>query len=453
MITKSQILNWYKKDWVIEELVEDCTDREVMAVTLDNKVKRPVNLYSGGDIEAYVSDGAISFHRTVEKFSDLQNFQNVLSYDIIFDIDFKSADVPFLDKLKTTVEFALKIVDFLYQFGFKEDEVGIKYSGNTGIHIRLSLDGLDEDEKVYGIPVKTTFPLFARYVVEFIQSLSTYLKMEMSRAYLTKFVDIDLQVASKRHMIRAVCSINEKLPGVSVPLSYEELGRLPDEYIKYKFPNALKLDKTEGIWSKTKTSNKILDLIRIATFWAMLNEAANRRLLKESSNMIKVRKKFKKITNLTPEVEKEQLFPPCIRNILAGLEDGRKRAIFILINFLKNIGWDWDAITREIVDWNPRNKEPIRDSYIEYQLKWHKEKYQKGEKYLPPSCNNETYYKDMVSVNGPVCTPDELCPLIRNPLSYYYRKLRAMLPKEYKDIKKEEQTRETTSNIPPEDLL
>ena len=72
-----------------------------------------------------------------------------------------------------------------------------------------------------------------------------------------------------------------------------------------------------------------------------------------------------------------------------------------------------------IWDWNDKNPDPLRERYIEYQLQWHKERYNKGLKYLPPNCSNDTYYKDMG-----VCNPDEICKLIKNPISYPLKKLK-----------------------------
>ncbi len=106
----------------------------------------------------------------------------------------------------------------------------------------------------------------------------------------------------------------------------------------------------------------------------------------------------------------ESFFPPCINNIFKGLEDGRKRALFILINFLRSTGWDLESIEKKIYEWNESNPEPLREQYLKSQLAQIK----KGKQILPPpSCSNTGYYKALQ-----VCSPDNFCPKIRNPSQY-----------------------------------
>ena len=62
------------------------------------------------------------------------------------------------------------------------------------------------------------------------------------------------------------------------------------------------------------------------------------------------------------------LFPPCMKLILNGLEDGRKRALFSLINFYKNFDMDWKDLEFKIYEWNSKNKPPLKKGYIKSQL-------------------------------------------------------------------------------------
>ena len=107
---------------------------------------------------------------------------------------------------------------------------------------------------------------------------------------------------------------------------------------------------------------------------------------------------------------KEDFFPPCIKQILSnGLEDGKKRAVFILSNFLGKIGWEKKEIESYLLKWNrEKNRAPLRDNYIQGQMKTFKP----GDK-LPPNCNNDAYYKDLG-----VCHPDALCGRLKNPVNY-----------------------------------
>ncbi|MEM4571587.1 MAG: hypothetical protein QXY16_02715, partial [Nanopusillaceae archaeon] len=115
----------------------------------------------------------------------------------------------------------------------------------------------------------------------------------------------------------------------------------------------------------------------------------------------------------------ESMFPPCIKNILSGIEDGRKRALFILINFLYNIGWSYEEIEGKIRNWNNNLKDSLRERYIDYQLEWHKKLYDSKKYYLPPNCSNDMYYKEIG-----VCQPDNICKFVKNPLLYPYKKLK-----------------------------
>ena len=54
------------------------------------------------------------------------------------------------------------------------------------------------------------------------------------------------------------------------------------------------------------------------------------------------------------------------------IEDGRKRAIFALTNFLVSVGWDYDMIEKKLKEWNERNPEPLREVYINGQIRYHK---------------------------------------------------------------------------------
>ncbi|MEM1634140.1 MAG: hypothetical protein QW714_00215 [Nanopusillaceae archaeon] len=423
-IEYTKVKYWYSKDWVSNMIIEDCQSREIMAVMKDSSVRRPIYIETYGDLLSFVEKGAISFHRSIEKFSDVGTFENLKSYDIIIDLDISSEVLRFEDKIYAVSIFAKEMIDFLFEFGFKESEIGIKYSGNHGIHLKLSIDGL-EDTKIFGVSLLDGFPIFSKNIVEFLSVIAQQIKANIKEKPVN-YVEIDKQVATKRHMIRAVLSINEKLPGVSYPLSYDDLLKLPEEYKKYSFKNISNLDLPSGEWINIKPSKTIIDLIRVSTLWKLIEEATKRYIRSEEYKIaIKKYKKDKEYKKeIPPDLEESYLFPPCIRNILSGVEDGRKRSVFILINFLANIGWSFDKIYQKLLDWNSKNKEELREHYIEYQLDWHKRVYSQNKKYLPPNCENVNYYKDIVTVNGAACKPDDICPLIKNPLTYYLKKLK-----------------------------
>jgi len=146
-------------------------------------------------------------------------------------------------------------------------------------------------------------------------------------------------------------------------------------------------------------------------------EATN--LLQKSLNWYDIHKKqttfakpipsdFKpvKITNFS-----EDNSPPCVRKILKGVGDGRKRAVFILINFFRSIGLEKDEVEKRVYEWNTKNKPPMKEGYIKSQISW---TYRKAP-VMPSNCKE--FYQGIG-----VCSPDNICQKIKNPVSYQIKK-------------------------------
>ncbi|MCJ7816918.1 MAG: hypothetical protein MUP55_03610, partial [Candidatus Aenigmarchaeota archaeon] len=123
-----------------------------------------------------------------------------------------------------------------------------------------------------------------------------------------------------------------------------------------------------------------------------------------------------RITEAVPR----ELFPPCMKNILEGLPDGRKRSVFILSTFLRSVKWGWADIEKLIFEWNQKNKPPLKENYIRGQIRWHK--MQKRD-ILPPGCMNTGWYESFG-----VCKPDNYCggpaKTVKNPVNYPWRRMR-----------------------------
>jgi len=121
-------------------------------------------------------------------------------------------------------------------------------------------------------------------------------------------------------------------------------------------------------------------------------------------------------------------FPPCMKLILQGLEDGKKRGLFCLSSFLGKVGWSREQTEKFIHEWNSqKNREPLREVYIKGQLAH----FTPGER-LPPNCSHEAYYKGIG-----VCKPDDFCRRIKNPANYTLLKWkRHMQEKEDEEEKK-----------------
>ena len=94
------------------------------------------------------------------------------------------------------------------------------------------------------------------------------------------------------------------------------------------------------------------------------------------------------------------------------MEDGKKRALFILLNYFRSLGLDFEDIEEKIEKWNKKNKPPLKQGYIQSQLTWSK----RHKKVLPP--NYDKYYKDI----GIFPTEEE--EKYKNPINYTVKKSR-----------------------------
>ncbi len=220
---------------------------------------------------------------------------------------------------------------------------------------------------------------------------------------LQKILNIDSIIISSRHLYRMPYSLHEKSGLVSLPLNPGEILSFEKESA---IPKNIKVSKHRFLDKEKVNPNEAFLLFDKSFAWYVNKEIANIDM-KYSSGNHKVDFDMK-----APLIG--DLFPPCVKLILGGIEDGRKRALFILINYFTSVGWDYGMIEKKLIEWNGKNKEPLRDVYLLGQLRYHK---QMRKKILPPNCNNEMY---MLGIG--VCRPDNFCPRIKNPAQYSTKK-------------------------------
>jgi DNA primase large subunit len=135
----------------------------------------------------------------------------------------------------------------------------------------------------------------------------------------------------------------------------------------------------------------------------------------------------------------EVTFPPTVLKMLAGMQDGKKRALFILTNFLRSVGWGHDMIEERLLAWNKQNDPPLRESEITNHLRYHK---QRAQTVLPPNFDNDIY-KDLG-----VLVHDELSARVKNPVQYVRLKLKQRGPsKETKKKGTEKSVAQSTRDI------
>ena len=210
-----------------------------------------------------------------------------------------------------------------------------------------------------------------------------------------KILGLDLQLVSSRHMFRMPYSLHEKTALSSVVLKSEELKNFQPrdaDPLKVKIRNFL--PKAE--------EGEATELLREALDWYKNQhpEKSETDEKKEFSN--------EPIKILGPL---DEIFPPTIKQILQGVKDGRKRSLFVLINFFRSIGLERDELEKIIQKWNEKNEIPLKKEYIKSQLLWS----YRNKIVLPPNYDKD-YYKGI----GIFPTEEEI--KLKNPVNYAKKK-------------------------------
>jgi len=224
-----------------------------------------------------------------------------------------------------------------------------------------------------------------------------------------KLIEADLILVAPRHLFRMPYSLHEKTALSSIVLNK---NKIMDFQIKDAKP------------FKSEVKSFCPEVSEGEARGLLLNSLDWKEEQDQKENQQEIRKKQVKSdsnilpTNPNPKTDFKQvvipnpnddIFPPCIKIILKGIkQDGRKRALFILINFFKSLGVSEDEIEKRINNWNEKNYQPLKKGYIISQLNW----YKKTGARMPPNCDKSNY-KDLN-----FCKPDELCRQIKNPINY-----------------------------------
>lgn len=422
MIDPIAIFNYYKRPEIQKEIIKLAKDREV-AVKFGDKGfgKRPDALNYASDVIELVKQGATSFHASEElwknplqleptlKRSDLDKLR--IGWDLVIDID-----CEILDYSKIAADLVVKAIK---HHGIKNADV--KFSGNHGFHIAVPFGSFPE--KVQNQDTKTLFPDGPRKIALYLEEM---IKPHLAKAMLKKYdineianqtkksykelvrnnmfnpfeiIKIDTLLISSRHLFRMPYCFNEKSGLISVPIDPNKILEFDKECAK---PENVKVSDFKFLDGANAENGEAKSLIVQAFDFG----------IKKEERAEKTGRKFEELTTAIPE----QLFPPCIKLILKGVEDGRKRSLFVLVNFLTSAGWDYGKIEELLRKWNKNNREELREVYLIGQVRYHK---QQKKKILPPNCMNKGYYLDIG-----VCKPDELCKTIKNPVNYAKKRAR-----------------------------
>ncbi len=448
---------------------------------------RPGVLIEAGDIIAFVMRGANEFHISVERWKDVLSLEknktkeqldvNRSDWDFVIDIDVDEGFV--YAKI-----IANGIVEFLVDEGLIFEDIFVKFSGNRGFHIALKGENFPDYitfSKIFEGARASLYPSFPLFILKYINTkvmdrlkqkynfkdvqqhpasdlpLHNFKNLHSKSTPLTN-LKLDAQVFSSRHLIRCPYSLHPKTNLVSLSIS-------PQTILSFKKERA-KIDVVLGSIYKGKDMQGFLDrftpnsaehLMKSAFGWfngLSLNE--REQILKDVKvadgeyveNHKKDELKINAMKTDTPYFEVKQHgdavsniplfsfnnnhvtekdFPPAINNILKGLRDGRKRALFILINFFRNLGFGREQIENMLKEWNSRNVPPLPEPYIFQQLLY---SFKQNILLLPPSFSSGIY-KELG-----VYEEDELTKKTKNPISYVRNKVESKV--KYKRTKKGE---------------
>jgi len=454
MLTISDTLRYYKRIDIERELIRLAKNREI-GIKYGEKGfgSRPDTLKYENDVLEAVRNRATSFHASEELWKDPMMLSKDMKqselealrtgWDLIIDID-----CHFLEYSKIAADL---IVKYLKKIGVKS--LSCKFSGNKGFHIGIPFEAFPK--KIQGTETRLLFPEAPRRIAMYLKELikeelgTSILKHEnkdfnkiisrvekspeeityyvrdsfgtmIPKLNVEPFLHLDTILISSRHLFRMAYSLHEKSGLASIVidpdriLEFDVREAKPENVVVFKKPfldkNSVDEEDAKTLLIQALDSTKSADL-----------EKNERYLIEREENAERI--EFK----IDSPIAKE-FFPPCIKRILNGIEDGRKRSVFILLNYLTSLGWTHESIKNLLLEWNKKNKEPLRENYIISQLNYHKKN---SERVLPPNCDNQSYYKDFG-----VCNPDSLCQKIKNPVNYSIIKLKSMRIQEEKQKKR-----------------
>jgi len=398
---------YYSRKDIQKAIYEFSKNREICPRYFEGFGKRPDSFQYVGDVFGMVKKGATSFHCSQELWQDPMKIitgmtseqanELRMGWDLLIDIDSK-----YIDYSKICAEL---IINFLKIRGIKK--IGVKFSGNKGFHIIIPWKAFPEE--IGGVKTKNMFPELARIITKYIteqirqQLINKISGLEKLNKYVKDFqvsqqVIPDIVLVSPRHLFRMPYSLHEKTALASVVLA-------PKEILKFDLKDAdpLKAETKEFISDSKEGEAK--ELVREALDWAKENE------IKEGVEEKKPKGKYADFKPISLTNIQDSQFPPCIKLILNGLQDGKKRALFILINLLRSIGMNKEEMEKKINEWNKKNNPQLQTQYINSQLLWAYKK----KPILPPNCKE--FYQGIG-----VCNPDNFCKLIKNPANYVIRK-------------------------------
>lgn len=399
---------YYSRPEILKAIFSFSKNREVVPRYFNGFGKRPDTLQYESDIFELVKKGATSFHCSEELWKNPLEIETGMQskqldnlrkgWDLLIDIDSK-----YIDYSKISAQVIIKFLEF-----YGVQNIGIKFSGSKGFHLVIPWKSIPKE--IGGIKTSDMFPEWARIVIQFIMEstkdelINQITELSKPSKYIRDFqaseeVMPDLILVSPRHLFRMPYSLHEKTSLSSIVLSKDELKKF-----QMKDANPLKLS-VDSIKDFTPDSNEgeASRLFLEALDWSKEKSGSDSPVRTNHNNENFKPVKFEKVS--------EEKFPPSIKKILKGIKDGKKRALFILINFFRSISFDKDELEKILYDWNKKNIPPLNEGYLKTQILWS----YKRQPILPPNFDKD-YYKGI----GIIPTSEELKS--KNPVTYMVKR-------------------------------
>ncbi len=409
-LSLQQIQKYYSNPKVQSAILACAKDRESAGTFSDGGYsKRPDVLFYPTDILEKVKKGVVAFHCSVERWQNPMQLSSNLSkeeldglrkgWDLIIDIDAKF-------KLEHGRAAAVEVVNFLKDFGISPT---VKFSGRRGFHIAVSAEAFPQTIDFQ--PLAKKYPEALQAMCKFIKEnckdkiFEALVKEEGGVSALAKavnlseitpyvFVNVEEGLKQKstpyviseaeegwssRHMFRAPYSLHHKTWLVSLPLRAFKLKNFQTKFAEIPNINF----SAPFLESKPEEGTELL--LQALDWTAKL----------KPEKIVAVEKPRTKgnITDAIPE----EFFPPCIKKIISGIPDGRKRSVFTLAAFLRSANWPWEKTEQRILEWNKNLPQPLPERFVRTTLKWHA---RQQREILPPNCENEQFMKSIGLCQG-----------------------------------------------------
>lgn len=217
-----------------------------------------------------------------------------------------------------------------------------------------------------------------------------------------KLGDFDLVLVAPRHLFRMPYSLHEKTCMASIVLEKNEVENFAPSHAQ---PMKIKLKP----YIKQTKKECGTELLKKSLEWNAKKMEYEKKSYETKAGQVKKEYSQKDYSHLT-----EKDFPEPIKKLLKGLEDGKKRGLFILLAFLRSIGYKKEQTDVLVREWNAKNKEPLKEGYIRSQVEWN---YRQRKPIMPPNYANDAFYKDLGLIGNNK-------PKAKNPVSEVAWKMR-----------------------------